>query len=84
MENLLIEDFIKNNNLGKFHKEYLHEILVKLTDEEGTVMTLLNMFEDILVRVDHEDCGTFTKRLVRDDNGEKVEMWVCGTCRDSL
>lgn len=81
MKNLKIEDFIENTGLSKFKKEYLHEVLVKLTDENGSTMYILNIFEDVLVRVDGEDCGAYAKRFVLNEKGEKVKMWVRGsTC----
>lgn len=62
MKNEFIEDYIKFANIaGDYKKEYENEYFCVLT-QNGHVMTLLNIFEDVSICVDNQKIGTFCKK----------------------
>lgn len=65
MKNNLIEEYIKDNNLDIFEKEYIDDFLVQLKDHNST-MHLLQIFNYILVNIDSVPFNTFTKCRVLD------------------
>lgn len=61
MKNELIEEYMKDNYLDKFEKEYISEIAVRLTDGHST-MLIQQLFNCVYVAIDGEYFNMFEKR----------------------
>ena len=59
--NELLKKYIKDNNinLNCFKVNELSPFLVELTDVNNHRLSLMNMFEDIIVYIDDKESGTY-------------------------
>lgn len=65
MKNELLENYIRDNALDKFTKEYKEDLIIELKDSKST-MTLMQIFNYVVVNINGEFFNTFEKKRVLD------------------